>query len=643
MTDATALDLILAADGRFYWATADRTLPFVCGGDGETPPSELTIPQDLTTVEDPGDLVAMRDSVNAQLDELRERASTDPGSITADDANRAAELNGAFQALEAEINRRAGEQQANVDAVLANTTTEPEATEGGEGNEPEGEPPAEQPPAEPVEDPSVEVVDAEQIPEPVAASARGLVTVPAVPRRPTLNPSLSLAEIAANAPAPQAPARRPAQELILTAAANVNGFETGQRLETLAELADAFAARASNMPVTHGVGVPQQVASMRRNYEHAMDETTTLEEADRIFQELVGNNFQTSQQIAAIVAAGGWCAPSEIDYSFFNVAAPGGTVDLPTVGIRRGGLRWPISLTLADFFGLSGAPASGIPSNATMPWEWTETDDILAATGSPTKSCLRPPCPTFDEARLRVWGLCVLAGNLTEAAYPELIRHFLMLTQIAHDRVMNRRHIAQMVAHSTVTAVSPVVGASTSAFTHWLGSVELLATHLRLKYGAPLNAVLELALPAWARGVFRNDLARRNGWDDLSAADAFLTQQFDARNIRVQWLEDWQSLPGSAGPAGTMGAATAPTSWPTSWQGLLYFPGHFFKGAGFNLNLGALRDSVLNKANDHTAAWSEEGTLIGARFKEALLITNASAVYPEGTTGVQADQSSASA
>jgi hypothetical protein len=149
MNDATALDLILADDGRFYWATDDRMLPFICGGDGETPPADLTIPEDLTTVEDPDDLVAMRDSVNAQLDELRDRAESDPTSITSDDANRAAELNGAAQALNAEIERRAGEQQANVDAVLANTTTpEPEADpNGGDGNAPEGEPPAETPPA----------------------------------------------------------------------------------------------------------------------------------------------------------------------------------------------------------------------------------------------------------------------------------------------------------------------------------------------------------------------------------------------------------------------------------------------------------------------------------------------------------------
>lgn len=646
--NAPALDLILGADGRFHWASADRVFPFISGGDGEppAPPAELTIPEDVTALDDDA-LATMHASAAAALDELRTRATADPTSITADDAARATELNGAFVALDAEVTRRAGEHQAAVDSVLdlaavAAPPAEPAA---------ETDPPAD-PPAEPVDPPAgdppaeVEVIEGAELEAVAAAATRGPVRVAAVAKRPTLNPPLSLAEIAANAPAPNAPARKSAKPLVLTAANGIRGFDNGQNIDNLADLADAFVARAIGMPISSGQGAPMQVASIHREFEHAMDETTSLEDADRIFMELIGAAFPTDTMMRATVAAGGWCAPSEIDYSFWGVEGPAaGAIDLPTVGIRRGGLRWPFSLNLADFFGLSGAPPSGIPSNATMPWEWTETDDILAATGSPTKACLRPPCPTFDEARLRVWGLCVLAGNLTEAAYPEVIRRFITLTQIAHDRVMNRRHILQMVAHPSVTATAPVVGASTSAFTHWLGATEMYATQQRYKYGAPLNAVVELVLPAWVRAVFRNDLARRNAWSDLSVSDAFLTQQFDQRNIRVQWVEDWQSLPGSAGPANTFGAATAPTSYPTSWSGLMYFPGHFFKGTGFNLNLGVVRDSVLNKANDHTAAWSEEGTLIGARgaVGGALLITPASAVYPEGTSGAQVDQSAASA
>ncbi len=631
--------LRLHADGRFHWHIGDRVLPFIVGGDGDTPtePEAITVPEDLTadsiTV---AELEQMLTSVAGALDELRDRAQADPSSVTADDANRAAQLAAARQAVEAELNRRAADQQAAVDAVL--DAAGPVATE----SDPAADDADPAPEADPAPAPEADPVPVEDAPAPadegavpVAASARAAVTVPAVAKRGTMNPPLNMRQVAANAPAPEAPNRPAPSPLVITAAADIPGVANGAQLTDLSRLADAFTASTNNMSITNGKGAPRPIASIRREFPHYLEEGNTLEQADAVFDALLAGSGSVAG-MQALVAAGGWCAPSEIDYSFFGVEGPpSGTIDLPTVGIRRGGLRWPITLTLADFFGLSGAPASGIPSNATMPWEWTETDDILSATGSPTKSCLRPPCPTFTEARLRLWGLCVLAGNLTEDGYPEAIRRFINLTVVAHARVMNRRHIAQMVADSTVTSVTPTIGGSSSLVTHMLAAAELEAIHLRYKYGAPLGAPLELVLPAWSRGMMRSDLSKRNGWDDLSVADAFLMSQFDARNIRTQFVEDWQSVPGSTSPANTMGGATAPTAWPTSFTGLMYFPGHFFRGNGMNLNLGAIRDSVLNKSNDYTAAWSEEATLIGARGKEALSITFGPNLFTSGTTASQ--------
>ena len=43
---------------------------------------------------------------------------------------------------------------------------------------------------------------------------------------------------------------------------------------------------------------------------------------------------------------------------------------------------------------------------------------------------------------------------------------------------------------------------------------------------------------------------------------------------------------------------------------LLYAAGTFLHGNGMSLDLGVVRDSVLNETNDHTAAWSEEAHLI---------------------------------
>jgi hypothetical protein len=298
----------------------------------------------------------------------------------------------------------------------------------------------------------------------------------------------------------------------------------------------------------------------------------------------------------ALVAAGGWCAPSEIRYDFFKISEVAGQLDLPTFGVRRGGLRWPQSLSLFDFFALSGAPASGLPTNATMPWEWSETDDITAGTGSsPRKACLRPPCPSFDEARLRVFGLCVLAGNLTEDAFPELIRHFLGQTVVAHARVINRRMLLLMEAASTAT--TPTV-AGESAVNAWLGGLELNAIDYREKHGMADNAVLEVVAPSFSRGVLRSDLAKKNGIDRMEAADAQLMSMFDARRLRMQWVQDWQTrLATGIAPNG----GGIPTNWPATAKVMMYAPGTFGRGNGMTLDLGVVRDSVLNATNDHTA------------------------------------------
>ena len=650
MHDAPQIQLYMGDAGlRWRDVASGRTFPWIGGGDGDTPAPDVEIPADVATLSD-DELTVAQAAVQAAVDDLAARAASDPDSITADDATRAVELATALKAINEQAATRAAARQETVDSVaaaLADVATPVAGADGAPVEDPAEEAPAEgNPPATdvPAADPPAEgeLVPEDEV-EVLAASTRQPIRVPAAPARGTMNPVLTPAQIAAGAPGAPVLNRRPVQELVLTAAANIPGVTEGGRLPDLDSFADAMIARANSMGISHGGGSPMPVASIRRHFAHVIGENASLADVDRIFEEIVGQVALDRTAMTALVAAGGWCAPSEIDYSFFSVhGAPSGMWDVPTVGINRGGLRWPISLNLADFFALSGAPASGIPSNATMPWEWTETDDILAVTGSPTKSCLRPPCPSFDEERLRVFGICVLSGNLTDDAYPELVRHFLGLTTVAHARVMNRRHILMGVADPTVTATTPVKGAATSAITHFLGAAELLSTHLRYKYGAPLTAVLELVLPAWVRGVLRNDIARRNAWDDLSVADAWLSAQLDERNVRVQWVEDWQALPGSAGPAGTIGAATAPTSWPTSFQGLMYFPGHFFRGNGLNLNVGALRDSLLNEANDHTAAWSEEATMIGARGPQALLI-NFTDMWPNGVSGAQTAQTAASA
>lgn len=422
---------------------------------------------------------------------------------------------------------------------------------------------------------------------------RGNIDAGALARRATA----SLAETARHAPVPKVPEKR----LAVTASVDIPGVAHGSNLTGLDALTDVVTRKAKSMPVTRGNPNNQLVASVKNEFEHTVDERTSPSQVRELF------DFMTSpDKQAALVAGGGWCAPSEIRYDFFNIACSSGLIDLPTVGVTRGGIQFPVSPSLADTVNSIAFGGFAVTFNGdSVPWLWTEDDDIAAATGSPTKPCVRVPCPDFDEERLELYGLCLTAGNLANDAYPEATQHMIRLLMAAHDHAMNARLISLMVAASSaVTSITG--GASTDAAAPRIfNAVGLAATDYRERYGMCLDDILEVVLPAWVREVIRGDLAWKAGVELQAVPDSEIDSYFTARNVRVQWVDDWQ-VRGS----GQFGHSTAMTAWPTTVDFLIYAAGTFIHGNGMSLDLGVVRDSVLNETNDHTALWSEEAHLI---------------------------------
>jgi hypothetical protein len=407
----------------------------------------------------------------------------------------------------------------------------------------------------------------------------------------------SLAETARHAPTPKVPEKR----LAVTASVDIPGVAHGGELPTLRSLADVVARKAKSMPVTQGQPSEQLVASIRNDFGHTVDDRTSRGEMKELIEYLTGPDKQQ-----ALVAGGGWCAPSEIRYDFFNIACEDGLIDLPTFGVSRGGIQFPTSPSLADALG-GGTAFAGFAatlSNESTPFLWTEADDIAAATGDPTKPCIRVPCPDFEEVRLECYGYCLTAGNLTDDAFPEATANMLQLLMAAHAHVINARLIAQMLlASSATTTVGGEV--DDSAAPRIYNAVGMAATDYRARYGMCIDDVLEVVLPYWVREVIRADLAWKAGVDLQAVGNSEVDSYFVARNVRVQWVNDWQ-VRGS----GQFGNATPMEAWPTTVDFLIYAAGTFIHGNGLSLDLGVIRDSVLNETNDHTAAWSEECHLV---------------------------------
>jgi len=547
------------------------------------------LPEDLSALSD-DELRALEEAAVAAFDE----AADPENDVSAEVVAQAAQLADDIDAIRAEIASReemALQHAADREALQSRVHGRGEApTEAAE---------------ETTQELATElaVEEGEEVDEDeVVAGGQHYSPARTTPRNATGKRKLNVSLSAIQARAPKVEVPNTPLRSTLVASADIPGYAQGSRLDSMYDLVSAAHNRVRTVgTTTRGDDAPRYtVASMNRSFKYTLDRQATPQQISEV--------LTAATNVSELVAAGGWCAPSEISYDLFNIVCEDGMLDLPTVGINRGGIRFPIS---PDFSSLSGNPAL---------WTWTETQDIAAVTGtdqSGVKTCGRVPCATFSEERLACDGVCLTVGNLMDDAYPELIANHMKLLMAFHAHKMNLSRINKLVAASV--AVSGTVGMGAvgeSVINNVLGALELQARDYREKFAMCEDAVLEVVLPRWILDMMRSDIRRRTGVELLSVADSYIEGLFDALDIRIQFVGDWQvRTTGFPGGTGTL------LAWPTQVQALMFAPGTFVLGEGLTLDLGVIRDSVLNQTNDYTAAWMEECWLIAKLGHESRLLT----------------------
>jgi hypothetical protein len=206
----------------------------------------------------------------------------------------------------------------------------------------------------------------------------------------------------------------------LVAAADVPGFSAGQNL-SMDQFGKAFLARTASYAAMPALDheVMHAVAVLQRDYPSELsvwgderdaqvlakvrDESNlpggSLVAATRLQFEALGGKDGNPN---ALLAAMGWCAPSETDYSICTSITTDGLYSAPEVQARRGGVRHNSGLDFSTLFG-----------SGTGYFNYTEAQIIAGV----TKPCLEIPCPDFVDDRLGVSGLC-LTGNLAPPLSP---------------------------------------------------------------------------------------------------------------------------------------------------------------------------------------------------------------------------------
>jgi len=560
-------------------------------------PEAFDVPQDLAELSEE-DLDALEQAGMERIDAMLAEDNPDLAEME--------QVATAIEAVRAEKASRmssAEERQTTIEAIR-NRVRPPEP-------EPEPEPVVAEVVAEVVPDSEVELV-------PAGATAQQRYANLSVLRKTA-------------APPPPEPEQEP---VVIIASADVPGFSAGQHMDRLA-LATALHNRARSLDD----GSKAIVASIEVPF------------TDEFW--MTGDPAHDSDLIGritnpALLASGqGWCAPLETLYGFFDISAADGLISLPTAGVRRGGVTYPKSPSLAD-----SDPATAGNQGWGPFFQWNEAADKAghtANTNSPTKPCMRIPCPTWVSAVLAADGLCITHGNLMDRAFPEQTTHFVSLVQKAHAHYMSWKKMKAMQTLSNAVDLSAVT--PSDAVGNLANALGLIVEWYRTKYRMSLNAPLEAVFPSYVKEALRADLAMRAGVAAWNVSDGEVSQIFSSRNVRPQWVQDYPDAGGAGIPVTatasmnpatttTVGAETsvavsfpfnAVPSWPATTEFMLYPAGQFVAFTGGTLDLGVQRDSVLNATNDFTLAWSEEFWTLGMPGHESLKVKVALQI--DGVTG----------
>src|SRR5207237_862330 len=127
----------------------------------------------------------------------------------------------------------------------------------------------------------------------------------------------------------------------------------------------------------------------------------------------------------------------------------------------------------------------------------------------------------------------------------------------------------------------------------------------RMTENTPLRAIM----PAWFKHVLQADLAfGENGLGNFAAAGAQIEGFFRASNVNITWAldgeqgQDYAGLTEElvfAGQASGSNTHTVLTDFPDEVIWYLFAEGTFSFMDGGTLDLGLVRDSTLNAANDY--------------------------------------------
>lgn len=599
------------------------------GEDAPVETFDLEIPENLSDLADDA-LAEMRSQAVDAFQTLYAN-----GSFSDEDLNTLGTLTDGIEVLSAEISAReeaaaarsakAAELAAKIgadkpapkddeeqapaeseDAPVEKSDEAPAEKPAPEAGKDEAEKKAKTAAAEPVEAPAEPVAEAEVV---TAAAPRGPIKLSGI-RRHTPAPAPTTIEetivedtsrarlTVADVPGFAADSDASFEDLAVALDRRLQGFNSG---------AYGAAARAGRaMSERHSLAV------VRKSF----DERATVGSPESAEAAMAFAVNEKNLPGGSLVAAGGWCAPSETVYDLLEDESRDGLVSLPEINVTRGGIKFTKGPKFADLY---AAPSFNFTEEEAKAGKYLPTSATDPTNKVGAKPVYSVPCTEFEEVRLSAAGMHIQAGLLQQRGYPELVARTIRGALVAHEHKMSERIIAAMEAKSTAV---PMDAGQIGALAPVLTAIELQVEHYRYAQRLSRSTTLEAIFPYWVRGAIRTDLSRRQGVDLTDIPDSRIDAWFKSRGVSPQFVYDWQAITGEAG---------AFKAWGASVKFLLYSAGTFVKGGQDVITLDTVYDSTLLGQNDYTALFTEEGYLVAKRGHDARVVTVP--LNPNGGTG----------
>jgi len=321
----------------------------------------------------------------------------------------------------------------------------------------------------------------------------------------------------------------------------------------------------------------------------------------------------------ALVASGGNCAPLSPSYEFFRLAEPMSPVEdaLPVAEAPRGGIRFIVPPDFRD-------ASAGVRFTTEEEDAAGYTSQDPAGTTDP-KPCVAVECPDVVEARVDAISQCVTFGNLNYRVFPEQVQSFLKDLSVIFAETKEVFYLDGIDAGSTAVVSTPPYGAARGIVNDLLRA----SIAYRKRNHMPIDSPLDVLIPDWTLGLIKVDMVNDHSMG-LSFLGATMEQVraeiFSSLRLNVTFYYD--SATGDGQAFDTAQAAGPLNPWPTEVVSYMYSPGTWVRLDVGELNLGIVRDSILNGTND-LQIFSEQWVQVVKVGIESLRIEHT--LCPDGT------------